>query len=74
MGQVAPVQIILFDQLNLPIAPPILQLLFTRDCLLRRRELFHMDEAKHAVLFDEFRATASAMLLQPNPELLVTPM
>jgi hypothetical protein len=70
MGQVAPIQIVFFNQLNFPLAPPILQLLLTRDGLLRRRELFHMDESKHAVLPDEFRATAGAVLLESNSQII----
>jgi hypothetical protein len=63
------VQIVLFYQLNFPVASPILQLLLASNRVLRRRKLFHMDEAKHAVLFDEFRAATSAMLLQPGLEM-----
>src|SRR4051812_32257334 len=70
MGQVAPIQIVFFDQLNLPLAPPILQLLLARDCLLWRRELFHMDEAKHTVLLDELRAATGAVLLESYPQVI----
>jgi len=70
MGQVAPIQIVLFDQLNFPLASPILQLLLARDCLLRRRELFHMDEAMYAVLLDELRAAAGAMLFKSNSQII----
>jgi hypothetical protein len=73
VGQVSPIEIILFDQLNLPIAAPILGLLLARDCLLQRRIFFHMDEAKHAILLDEFRATTGAVLLKSNSQIIGDP-
>ena len=65
MGQIAPIEIVFFDQANLPIAVPVLQLLLTRDCLLRRCERLDVDEPVHTMLSDEFRTTPGAMLLKP---------
>ena len=61
MGQIAPARILFFDQLNFPIAVPVLQLLFTRDCLLRRCERFDVDEEVHTIFLDEFGASPAAM-------------
>ena len=73
IGQVTPVQIMLFDQTNLPVASPFLQLLLTCDRILRRCENFHVDEAMHTVFLHEFRAVTASMLLKPFPKVVGDP-
>jgi hypothetical protein len=63
----------LFDQTNLPIASPFLQLFLTCDCISRRCENFHVDEAMHTVFFHEFRAMTASMLLKPLPKVVGDP-
>jgi hypothetical protein len=70
VGQVAPIQIILFDQTNFPVALPILQLFLTCDCFLRRCENFHVNETMYTVFLDEFRAMIASMLLKPLPQVM----
>jgi hypothetical protein len=70
VGQVAPVRIIFFDLPRLPVAVPILQLLFACDCFLRRRERLHMDKAVHTIFLDEFQAATAAVLLKPGPHVV----
>jgi hypothetical protein len=53
---------------------PILQLLFASDRISRRFELLHVNEVKHTVFFDEFRAATAAVLIGLIRRLLVTPM
>ena len=72
-GQVAPAKILFFDQLNFPVAPPVLQLLFARDRLLRRCKLLYMYEAVDGVLLDELGAATTAMLLKPGPQIVGDP-
>jgi hypothetical protein len=63
----------LFDQTNLPVASPFLQLLLTCDRILRRCENFHVDEAMHTVFLHEFRAVTASMLLKPFPKVVGDP-
>src|SRR5260370_41908903 len=63
----------LFDQTNLPVASPFLQLLLTCDRILRRCENFHVDEAMHTVFLHEFRAMTASMLLKPLPKVVGDP-
>src|ERR1700694_2225876 len=71
MGQVAPIEIIFFDQANLPIAVPILQLFLACDGFLRRCERLDVDQAMHTVFLDEFRTTTPLpMLLKPCSQVI----
>jgi hypothetical protein len=46
MGQVAPIPIVPFDQLNFPIPLPVLDLLFAGDRFDDRSEFLDMNEAR----------------------------
>ena len=74
MGEVIPVEIILLDQTNLPVASPVLQLLFARDGLVRRSERLDVDEAMHLVFLDEFGAATCAMLFEADTNIIGEPM
>src|ERR1700732_3031501 len=50
-----------------------LQLFLTCDCILRRCESFHVDEAMHTVFLHEFRAMTASMLLKPFPKIVGDP-
>src|SRR3954468_16799048 len=70
VGQVAPMGIVLFDQLNLPVAAPVLELLFARDRLVRGWVVFGVDQAVYRVLLDELRALAAAMLFETGAKII----
>src|SRR3954451_19887780 len=53
--QIAPIRIELFDQLELPCAPPPLQRMFARPCVEHRIKGFEIDEEGHAILPREAR-------------------
>jgi hypothetical protein len=67
VGQVAPIEIFFFDQLDFPIAPPVLRVFLARDRLAGGCELLDANEAVQGIFLDEFRATEAAVLIKPGP-------
>ena len=68
-------RIVLFDQLNLPLAIPFLQPLLADDGRYRIIESFNMDQARDAVLLDELRAETHPVLFDASLQIIrVTPI
>ena len=63
LRQVAPAEIVLLDQFDLPCAEPLLDPLLAQDRLLHRRVLFEPDEPPDPVLAREAGNRAVAVLL-----------
>src|ERR1700722_19140961 len=69
IGKIAPFEIILLDELNLPIAFPFLQLLLAGDRLNGSFIGLDVDESVYTVLADEFGSTSHPMLLEPETKI-----
>jgi hypothetical protein len=70
VGKIAPFEIILLDELNLPIALPFLQLLLASNRLNGSFIGLHVDESVYTVLADEFGSTSHPMLFEPETKII----
>jgi hypothetical protein len=73
-GKIAPIEIVLLDELNLPLTMPSLQLFFAGNRFAGRCVALSMNEPENLILGDKARAVAISMLFEASVELLVTPM
>jgi hypothetical protein len=70
VGKFAPLEIILLDELNLPIALPFLQLLLAGDRLNGSFIGLHVNEPVNTVFADEFGSTSHPMLFEPETKII----
>src|SRR5581483_10115746 len=66
--QVLPLSVVALDQVDLPIAPVLLQLLLAPDRVGHQVEAFEPDEARHPVALGEPLEGAVAVLVHPRDE------
>ena len=64
VGQIAPFEIVFFNELNLPIRLPFLQLLLAGNRLHSGFVGLHVYKPIHAVFADKFGATSQPVLLE----------
>src|SRR4051812_4611600 len=65
IAEIAPLEVIAFNQLDLPITLPAFQLLLAGDCFFRAFVRLDIDQAVNTVVSDKFRTLAISMLFQP---------
>jgi hypothetical protein len=70
VGKIAPFEIILLDELNLPIAFPFLQLLLAGDRLHGSFIGLHVDESVYTIFLDEFGSTSHPMLFESETKII----
>jgi hypothetical protein len=70
VGKIAPFEIILFDELNLPIAFPFLQSLLAGDRLNGSFIGLYVNESVYTIFSDEFGSTSHPMLFEPEVEVI----
>jgi hypothetical protein len=68
--QIAPFEIVFFDELNLPISIPLLQLLLTANGVLDTLIGLDIDKSMHAVLAHKFRAESELVLFQSASDII----
>jgi hypothetical protein len=70
VGKIAPFEIILLDELILPIAFPFLQLLLAGDRLNGSFIGLYVDESVYTVFSDEFGSTSQPVLFESEVEVI----
>src|SRR6185437_1107030 len=68
--EIVPFEILFFDQTNLPIAIPFLQLLFPANGIFRTFKRLDIDQTTDAVLFDELGAKSKSMLFHSPAQII----
>lgn len=68
-SKVAPMRVSLFDQVDLPLPPPVLDLLLTSNRIGHRVEYLHEDEPINRVLGGESGGFSFAMLPKPGRQI-----
>ena len=61
-GPIPPIHVVFFNQPNLPVAIPFLELFFTRNRLIRSVKPFHMNKPVHSVFLRECVGSARSVL------------
>src|SRR5215471_2817944 len=70
MREIAPFQVVFFNELNFPIPIPFLQLLFPADGVLGPFICLHVYQPVDAVFADECRAETEPVLLESGPQII----
>jgi hypothetical protein len=73
-GPIPPIQVVFFNQLNLPVAIPFLELFFAGNRLIRSVKPFHMNKPVHSVFLRECIGSARTVLTEAADKSFVTPM
>ena len=68
--QVAPFEVVLLDELDLPISLPTLQLLLSSYCFNRRFINFYIYKSINTIFANEFRPASHTMLLKSEREIV----
>src|SRR6478752_5478138 len=63
-GPIPPIQVVFFNQPNLPVAIPFLEMFFAGNRLIRSVEPFHMNKSVHSVFLRECIGSARTMLTE----------
>ena len=63
-GPIPPIQVVFFNQPNLPVAIPFLEMFFAGNRLIRRVKPFHMNKSVHSVFLRECIGSARTMLTE----------
>jgi hypothetical protein len=65
IAEITPLEILAFNQLDLPITLPAFQLLLAGDCFFRALVGLDVDQAVNTVCFNELGTLAASVLVQP---------
>ena len=73
-GPIPPIQVVFFNQPNLPVAIPFLELLFACNCLIRSLKPFRMNKPVHSVFLREGIGRTRRCSARRRDKSFVTPM